>query len=135
MVACRKPKTRSAAEASSPQAECRQHHGDLLGRGFQAVQGSVASGSKGGVARLTTERLDALALAMLAIANPRVAVSVGDAEVQTLLIGTGEAFGVHALGGSSPAFHLAPGTRLPQEQVSPLRSRGDRGGNQAECGA
>jgi len=46
---------------------------------------------------------------MLAIANQRVDASISDTEVPTLLIGTGETFGGDALGGSPPAFHLAPG--------------------------
>jgi hypothetical protein len=39
---------------------------------------------------------------MLAIADEGVDVSLGDAEVQALLVGTGVAPGVHALGGSPP---------------------------------
>jgi hypothetical protein len=41
----------------------------LLGRGFQMVQGSVASSAEGGAASLTPERLDVLGLAMFAIAK------------------------------------------------------------------
>src|SRR5215472_7602515 len=40
--------------------ECRQHDCNLLGRGFQPVQGRVTSSTEGGAASLTTERLDAL---------------------------------------------------------------------------
>src|SRR5215469_3426071 len=46
---------------------------------------------------------------MLAIANERMNVSIGDAEVGALVIGTGIALGVHALGCSPAAFHLTPG--------------------------
>src|SRR6516165_8791128 len=49
--------------------ECRQHHGDLLGRGFQAVQGRVASSTERRAAGLTAKRLDPLGLAMLAISD------------------------------------------------------------------
>jgi hypothetical protein len=76
---------------------------------FQTVQGGVAPGTERGVAGLTTERLDPLRLTMLAIANQRMNVSVGDPAVGALRIGTGEAFGVHPLGGSPSAFHLTPG--------------------------
>src|SRR5215469_13439739 len=113
MVACRKPKTRSAAEASSPSASAqstREHHGNLLGGSFQMVQRRIASSAERGVARLTAERLDPLSMPMLAIPDERMDVSVSDPEVQTLLIGTGETLGIDAFRGTSPAFDLAPGT-------------------------
>jgi hypothetical protein len=47
---------------------------------------------------------------MLAIANERMNESIGDPAVPALLVGTSEALGVHALGRSPAAFHLAPGT-------------------------
>ena len=50
------------------------------------------------------------ALAMLAIPNQRVDPIIGDAEVQALLVRTGEALGLYPLGCSSAAFHLTPGT-------------------------
>ncbi len=62
-----------------------------------------------GAASETSERLDVLRLAMLAISHQRVEVSLGDAKVRALLVGTSEALGVHSLGGSLPAFHLTPG--------------------------
>jgi len=46
---------------------------------------------------------------MLAIPNQRVDISIGDPVVRALLVGTSEALGVDPLGGSSAAFHLAPG--------------------------
>ena len=46
---------------------------------------------------------------MFAISDERVNVSIGDPEVRALLIGTGEARGVDAFGGSPSAFHLTPG--------------------------
>jgi hypothetical protein len=72
-------------------------------------------------------------MAMRAIADERVDVSISHAEVRALLVGTGEALGVDPLGCSPAAFHLTPGTRLPQGQVSyPARGcrRGDRRGSQ-----
>jgi len=86
------------------------HLCDLLQGGFQTVQGRVASGSERGVASPTAKGLDALGLAMLAIPDKCVDVSVGDPEVHALLIGTGESLGVDPLGRSPPAFDLAPGT-------------------------
>jgi len=46
-----------------------EHHGDLLGRGFQPVERSIASSAERGAARLTTKRLDALSMPMPAIAE------------------------------------------------------------------
>ena len=94
-----------------PFGQRRQHHGNLLGGGFQTVQRSVASSTEGSAAGLTAKRLDVLDTAMLAIANERMNVCIGDPKVQTRKVGTGVALGVHVLGGSPPAFHLAPGAR------------------------
>jgi hypothetical protein len=76
------------------------------------------------MAGLAAERLDLLSTTMLAIPNQRVGVRIGVAEVLALLIGTGIAFGVHALGGSSPAFHLAPGAHRPRRCLSTRRGSG-----------
>ena len=81
-----------------------------MGRGFEPVQRGVAPGSEAGAAGLTAKGLDSFGLAVLAIADQSVDVSIGDAEVEALRVGTGEALGVHAFGGSAPAFDLAPGT-------------------------
>jgi hypothetical protein len=109
IVACRKPKTRSAADESSPRAEGRQHHGDLLRRGFQTIQRRVAPGREGGAARLTAKRLDRLGMAMLAVPNQCMDVSIGVAEVRTLLVGAGVAVRVDTFGSPSPTFHFTPG--------------------------
>ena len=58
---------------------------------------------------MTTKRLDALGLAMLAIADESVELSIGDPEVRALRVRTSEAVRGYALGCSPPAFHLAPG--------------------------
>ena len=92
-----------------PFGQRREHHGDLVRWGFPKIQGSVALGSERGMAVLTTKHLDMLGTAMLAISHQCMHVRVGDAEVQVLLIETGEALCVHALGCSAPAFHLTPG--------------------------
>ena len=52
-----------------PFSQGRKHDGDLVRRGFQTIQGRVAPGSERGAARLTAKGLDALGLAVLAIAN------------------------------------------------------------------
>ncbi len=87
----------------------RQHDRDLLGRGFQPVQGRMTSCTEGGAAGLTTKRLDPLGLAVLAIPNESMNVCACNAEVGALVVGAGEAVRVYALGCSSPAFDLAPG--------------------------
>jgi hypothetical protein len=46
-----------------------EHHSDLPGRGFQTVQGRVASRTERGAAGLTPKRLDPFGLAMLAISE------------------------------------------------------------------
>jgi hypothetical protein len=66
---------------------------------------------------------------MLPIPDKSMDVSIGDSEVRTLLMRTGKAVSVHSLGRSPPAFHLTPGARLPQVQVSHWRRRGDRWDN------
>ena len=69
----------------------------------------MASSREGHVASLTAKGLDALSLAMRAIADQGVDLSISDPEVRTLLIGAGVALGVHALWCSPAAFHLAKG--------------------------
>jgi hypothetical protein len=48
-------------------------------------------------------------MTMLAIPNQGMNLSVGDAKVQALPVGTGEALCVRVFRGSPPAFDLAPG--------------------------
>ena len=55
-----------------PFGQRREHHGDLLGRSFQAIQGGVAPGSERGMAGLAAERLDLLSTTVLAIPDERV---------------------------------------------------------------
>ena len=86
----------------------RQHHSDLVRGRFQTVQGGMAPSAERGAAGLAAKGLDVLGLAMLAIPNQRVDLSIGDAEVGALRVGTGEAFGVDPLGRSPAAFDLAP---------------------------
>jgi hypothetical protein len=56
------------------------------------------------VASLTVKGLDALGLAMLAIPDKCVDVSVGDPEVHALLIGTCESLGVDPDGALPAGF-------------------------------
>ena len=88
---------RSEAERSSPRAERRQYHCDLLKGGFQTVQGGVAPGSESGVAGLATKCLDLLSMTMLAIPNQGMNMSVGDAEVQALPVSASLPFSQHNL--------------------------------------
>jgi len=102
----------------------REDHGDLMGRGFQTVQGGVSSGREGSVTRLTAERLDPLGLAMLAIAHQRMLGSIGDAKVAARSVGTSETISGYAFGGSPPAFDLAPGLHRSRRWLSRRRDRG-----------
>ena len=113
IVACRKPKTRRASDESSPSASRDEHHGDLVRWGFQTVQGSVAPGSERAATGRASKCLNALSSAMFAISHQSVDSSISDAKVKALLVRTGEAFGIYALGSSPAAFHPTPGTRLP----------------------
>ena len=92
-----------------PFSQRRQDHADV-GRGrFQTIQRGMAARPESGVARLAAKGLDLLGAAMLAVPDKCMDVSIGDPAVRALLIGTGEAFGVHSLGCPPPAFHLTPG--------------------------
>ena len=70
-----------------PFGQRREHHGDLVGRGFQTIEGSVTPRSERGVASLTTKGLDVLGMAMLAIPDQGVDVSIGDPGVWALRLG------------------------------------------------
>ena len=88
----------------------REHHGDLLRGGFQTRQRSVASSTKRRAAGLTPKRLDLLGMTMLAIANQRVDLGIGDPAIRALRVGTGVALRVDAFGSPSATFHFTPGT-------------------------
>ena len=102
----------------------RQYHCDVMRRGFQTVEGGVEPGREGGAAGLTPKRLDRFSAAMLAIANQRVNLIIGDPAVPALWIGTSETFGVSAFGGSSAAFDLAPGLHRRRRWLHARRGRG-----------
>ncbi len=118
--------------------EGSQHHGDLLGRGFQTIQGGVASGSECGVAGRASKGLDPLGLAMLAIADQGVDMSICDPGIRALLVGTGEALGVYPDGVLPGGF--SPHARDAQTKVLALQPtrewrRDDRWGNRVGSGA
>jgi hypothetical protein len=107
-----------------PFGERRQHHCDLLRGGFQAVQGGVASSAESGVTGLATECLDLLSATMCAVSNQSVDVSVCDAEVRALVVGTGETLGIYPFRSTSPAFDLAPGAHRKRGRSHTRREGG-----------
>src|SRR5215472_16879089 len=108
MVACRKPKTRSAAEGSSPSASAESTMAICCEGVFKRYRAVLRLGSEGGAACLTAKRLDRFSAAMLAISHQSMDGSVCDPEVQALQVGTSEAVDVHPLGYSPAAFDLTP---------------------------
>ena len=109
---------------AGPFGQRREHDCDLLGGGFQTIQGSVTSSTERGAAGLTAKRLDALSMAMLAISNESMDSSVSDAKVRALRVGTGEPLSVYSLRCSSAAFDLAPGTYRSRRWPAVRRRRG-----------
>ena len=107
-----------------PFGERRQHHCDLLRGGFQAVQGGVASSAESGLTGLATECLDLLSATMCAVSNQSVDVSVCDAEVRALVVGTGETLGIYPFRSTSPAFDLAPGAHRKRGRSHTRREGG-----------
>jgi hypothetical protein len=93
----------------------------------------MAPRTERGTASRASKGLDALGTAMLAILNQRVNLIISDAQVGALRVGTGVARGVHSLGGSPPAFHLAPGTHRPRRRLSTRRGSGGETTGGAIC--
>ncbi len=83
----------------------------------------MASRGEGLTASLAAQGLDALSRAVGAVADERVDLRVGDAEVDAGGVVAGEALGVDLLGSATPAPDLGPGT---DERRG--RSRGYKGG-------
>jgi hypothetical protein len=92
-----------------PFGQSREHQGDLVRGGFQAIQRGVVSGTEGAVAGLTAKSLDRLSTPMLAVPDKCMDMSVCDPTVQTLLIGASEVLRIHPLGCSPAAFHHTAG--------------------------
>jgi hypothetical protein len=87
-----------------PFGQRREHYGDLVGGSFQTVQRSVVPGAERDVASLAAKGLDAFGLAMLAIPNECMNVSIGDPAVPALRVGTSEACGVDPFGAPRRLF-------------------------------
>ncbi len=94
MVACRLAEDPLCGGRIQPFGKRRQYHCDLLGGGFQAIQGGVAPSTQRGVASQTAKRLDALSKAMKGTAKG-MNVSVCDPEVRAPVVGASETLGVH----------------------------------------
>src|SRR5205085_2493040 len=118
-----KAEVAGGSRKGEPFGQRREHHGDLLGGRFQTVQGRVTTRTEGGAAGLTPKGLDAFGLAMRAISNQRMNVCICNAKVGTLSVRTGIALGLHTLGRSPAAFHLAPGTRRSRRCSCARRGR------------
>src|SRR5713101_7302062 len=108
-----------------PFGQRRQHHCDLVRRGFQTVQGSVASSTERGAAGLTAEGLDPLGMTMFAIANKSMNVRVCDTGIRALGVRAGKALRVHPLRCSSATFYLRTGTHRSRRW--PYNQRGSGG--------
>jgi hypothetical protein len=121
-----------------PFGQRREHPCDLLRRGVQPVQGSVAPGSERGMAGRASKRLNPLSRAMLAIAEkPR-----GSEHRRCRSRGTGgwdkrnhRCSPAWALpGGFSSHAKAAQAEALVPQQMNGRR-RGDRQGSPEGCGA
>ena len=109
MVACRKPKTRSAAEGSNPSASADSTTATCCEAVFSRYKGVSRLEVK--VVRQAGPRKVWIGSARPCLPSPkrRVDSSVKDAKVAALLIRTSEAFGVYPLWCSPAALHLTPG--------------------------
>jgi len=61
---------------------------------------------------------------MCAVSNQSVDVSVCDAEVRALVVGTGETLGIYPFRSTSPAFDLAPGAHRKRGRSHTRREGG-----------
>ena len=93
-----------------PFCERSQHHFDLPGGSFQAVQRCVESSAESGVTGLATKCLDLFSVTMCAIPDSGVDRSLGDSKVQALLVRAGKALSANPFRCSPSAFDLRPGT-------------------------
>ena len=98
----------------------------------------MAPSTEGGAAGRTSKRLDALGLAVLAIADESMDLSIGDPGVWALLVGTGETLRVYADGELLAGF--SPRTRAVQAEAPVLHStrqwrRDGKRGNRLGSGA
>ena len=100
---------------------------------FRRYKGGVTSRAECAAARPTTERLDLLGMAVLAISDQGVDPIIGDAEVRALGVETGMALRIHASGGLLAGF--SPLTRdatsavpAPNEGAEARRQAGQSSG-------
>jgi hypothetical protein len=87
-----------------------------MGRGFQSVQGSIESGTEGGMAGLTAKGLDPLGTAMLAISHQSMDLRIGDPVVLARFVWASKALGHHAFGRSAPTLDLSPWSDSPRRK-------------------
>ena len=135
MVACRWPKTRSAAEGSSPSASADSTTATCWEGVFRRYKGVLRL--EVNVVRQVGPRNVWIRSAWPCLPSPkrRMKVSIGDAEVRALLIGAGETLGVHPLRCSPPAFHLAPGAyKRRNRSHTRRRSAGEMAGRAVKWG-
>jgi hypothetical protein len=92
----------------------------------------MASRAERGVTGRASKCLDLLGTTMDAVSNQGVDMSVCDAEVRALVVGTGEALCVYPLGCSPLALDLAPGAyRQRRWPYSRRESGGEAAGGQS----
>ncbi len=87
----------------------REDFANAVGRGFEAIQRSIAARAEGGHAGLTAQRLSALAPPVGAVADQGVDLRVGTLLVHAGGRGTGEPVCVDAFGRTASAFNRRPG--------------------------
>ena len=93
-----------------PFGERCQHFADPVRRGFQAVQGRVATGAEGGSTRLAPKCLNLISFTMRAIANKGMNSSIRDAIVRAGRLGAGISLRVDSLMCTPATLDLAPRT-------------------------
>ena len=86
----------------------------------------MASSTESRVTGLATECLDRLNSTMYAISNQGVDVSVCDAEVRALVVGTSEALSVYPFGSTPSAFDFAPGAHKKRHRFHIRRESGGK---------
>ncbi len=91
-----------------PFGQYTQDFCDSCGWRLEAIEGRITAGGEGRAAGLAAKGLDALALAMRAVADKGVALCIIDAAVEAGWVGTGEAVGGDTFRRAAPALQVAP---------------------------
>lgn len=86
-----------------------EHHLDLFWVGFEVVEGGTFADGEGFAAGLAGQFADGLGLIDPAIANESVDVVIGDTEVVTTRLRTGEAAGINRFLASAGTLTFRPG--------------------------